>query len=127
MKKIILIIIIVLLAGAGIYFLLQSQVAKQPASTTPKLPSQQTVELPGNNTVIIKNFSFTPHNLTVKKGTTVTWVNQDSVAHTIKSDSFNSNVLNNGDKFEYRFNEPGTYEYSCGIHPSMEDKIIVVK
>jgi plastocyanin len=77
------------------------------------------------NVVAIKNFSFNPDTLTVKAGTTVAWVNEDSVTHTIKSDAFSSGNLGNGQKFEFKFEKAGSFDYSCGIHPSMKGKIIV--
>lgn len=79
------------------------------------------------STVVIQNFTFTPNTLTVKAGTNVTWINQDSAIHDIKSNSgtFSSPDLNNGDKYTYNFTKPGEYSYYCGEHPSMTGKIIV--
>lgn len=79
----------------------------------------------GTDTVAIKNFAFDPQTLTVKAGTTVTWTNEDAVAHNIRSDTFNSQELGKGDTFKSKFDTPGTYEYSCGIHQSMKGTIIV--
>ena len=79
----------------------------------------------GNN-IVISGFSFSPSELNVKVGDTVTWENQDSAVHTVVSTSlFESNVLNKGDKFSFTFAKPGEYSYNCGIHPSMKGKIIV--
>ena len=75
--------------------------------------------------VSIQNFSFSPATLTVKKGATVTWTNNDSAVHTIKSSSFTSGDLSKGDTFQFTFNTPGTFDYACGIHPSMQGKIVV--
>ncbi len=77
------------------------------------------------NTIIIKNFAFDPPTITVSAGTVVKWVNEDSAPHNIKSDSFNSANFNNGESFEFKFNNKGTYDYICGIHPLMKGKIIV--
>ena len=73
----------------------------------------------------IQNYSFTPAALTVQKGATVTWTNNDSAPHQIKSDSFNSSTLSNGQTFSFTFNNAGTFDYSCAIHPSMTGQIIV--
>lgn len=75
--------------------------------------------------VSIQNFAFNPGTLTIKKGETVTWTNNDSVLHQIKSDTFNSNPLSQGQTFSFTFNDTGTFNYSCAIHPSMTGKIIV--
>jgi plastocyanin len=77
-------------------------------------------------TVIIKNFAFNPENLTVKVGTTVTWINEDSVNHTVKSiDDLFKSKLESGQSFNYTFNATGTYNYICDIHPNMQGNIIV--
>ena len=55
--------------------------------------------------VTIQSFSYRPANLTVKKGTSVKWVNNDGVPHTVTSDAFQSGVLNQGNFFQYTFNE----------------------
>ncbi len=81
----------------------------------------------GANGVNIKGFAFSPGALTVKAGTTVTWTNEDSASHTIVSDSgaFSSDSIATGKTFSYTFDTAGTYEYHCGIHPSMKAKIAV--
>lgn len=75
--------------------------------------------------IIIKDSSFTPNSLTIAKGEVVRWVNQDSITHAIKSDTFNSEQIGKGQMFEFRFENLGTYDYICGIHTSMKGRIIV--
>lgn len=75
--------------------------------------------------VTIKNFAFSPATLTVKAGSTVTWTNQDTIAHDVKGDTFQSATLNTGDAFQFTFDKAGTYEYICGLHPTMKGTIIV--
>jgi len=75
--------------------------------------------------VTIKNFAFDPTPLNIKVGTTVTWTNNDTMPHQIKSNSFNSAVLSNGQNFSFTFSTTGQYSYSCAIHPSMHGQIIV--
>lgn len=79
------------------------------------------------STVVIQNFAFTPDTLTVKAGTNVTWINQDSEVHDVTSDSgtFTSPDLNKGDKYTHNFTKSGNYSYYCNEHPSMKGKIIV--
>lgn len=73
----------------------------------------------------IKNFSFNPAILTISKGETVVWTNSDSAPHQIKSDQFSSGMLSNGQSFSFTFNEVGTFNYICSVHPSMMGKVIV--
>ena len=77
--------------------------------------------------VIIDNYSFSPVSLSVKAGTTVTFVNHDDDAHTVDSTQgkFKSSTLNKGDKFEFRFTEAGEYPFYCRFHPKMTGKVIV--
>jgi amicyanin len=77
--------------------------------------------------VKIDNFSFTPQNLTVHAGTTVTWVNKDDVPHTVTSTDkkFKSGALDTDQRFAYTFTAAGTYRYFCSLHPHMTGKIVV--
>ena len=77
--------------------------------------------------VMIDNFVYSPVPLTVKVGTTVTWINHDDIPHTVDSTDkkFKSAALDTDDKFEFRFTEPGEYPFYCRIHPKMTGKIIV--
>ena len=77
--------------------------------------------------VTIDNFSFTPKELTVAAGTTITWVNRDDVPHTVVSPDkkFRSKALDTDDQFSFTFTDAGTYSYFCSVHPVMIGKIIV--
>lgn len=78
--------------------------------------------------VTIGNFTFGPAVLTVKAGTTVTWVNGDDIPHTVVSDdktTFRSKALDTDDRFSFTFAKPGTYPYFCSIHPHMTGKVVV--
>ena len=79
--------------------------------------------------VDIDNYTFTPGDLTVPVGTTVTWVNHDEIPHTVAAAdtprSFKSSGLDTDDKFSFTFAKPGTYTYLCTVHPYMTGKIVV--
>ena len=78
-------------------------------------------------TIKIANFTFDPPTLTVKVGTTVTWVNADDIPHLVtdKDGKFHSSALDTNDKFSQTFSTAGTVEYFCAIHPKMTGKIVV--
>jgi plastocyanin len=78
-------------------------------------------------TASIANFAFSPANLTVPKGTTVTWTNKDSAPHTVTDDggAFSSATLGDGDTFSLRFTSAGTFAYHCAVHPSMTGVVAV--
>src|ERR1700733_4826344 len=79
------------------------------------------------NMVVIKNFDYSPMNLNVAPGTTVTWENLDGEPHTVVSvdGAFRSPALDQDDTFTFRFDKPGTYKYVCSIHPKMMATITV--
>jgi plastocyanin len=81
----------------------------------------------GKAEVKIDNFSFSPVALTVKAGTQITWTNGDDIPHTVVSNghTFKSKVLGTGEKFTFTADKPGTYSYSCSIHPNMTGKVVV--
>jgi plastocyanin len=103
-------------------------ISSQPIQTTaPTTAATQPDEL---NTIAIQNFTFSPANLTIKTGTTVTWMNQDEAVHQIDSDlnipvAFYSDSLAHGASFPFTFTQPGTYTYHCTYHPTMKGTIIV--
>jgi len=72
----------------------------------------------------IANFTFDPLTLTVKAGTTATWVNIHHVVSE-KNGTFRSNALDTDESFTQTFPAAGTIEYFCAIHPRMTGKIIV--
>jgi plastocyanin len=94
--------------------------AATKATTSPTTAQQQAAVAQ----VKIDNFSFMPQVITVAPGTTVTWVNNDDIPHTVVSttDVFKSKALDTDDKFSFTFDKPGTYDYNCSIHPKMTAK-----
>jgi plastocyanin len=78
-------------------------------------------------TVKIHDFAFAPAQLTVKVGTTVTWVNEDDIPHTVVATgkAFRSKALDTNDKFSFTFATPGSYEYFCSLHPHMKATVVV--
>lgn len=134
MKKIIIALIVLIIVGAGTYYLVfnKNSASEAPTYTAPASnnPVTNTTETPTAAivTVSIKNFSFNPPTLTVRTGTKVTWINSDSVSHTVTSDSdnlLNSPTLSPGQSFSFTFTDAGTTSYHCNIHPSMHGKVIV--
>jgi plastocyanin len=78
--------------------------------------------------VKIDNFTFDNAEITVPVGTTVTWVNQDDIPHTVVADdkkTFRSKVLDTDETFSFTFTTPGAFGYFCSIHPHMTGKIVV--
>jgi plastocyanin len=82
----------------------------------------------GGTEVSMEDISFQPAEVTVSAGDTVTWTNNDSAGHDVTADSFSSGepgALANGDTFEHTFEEAGTFDYVCTVHPGMEGTVVV--
>jgi plastocyanin len=120
-NKVIVIVLLIILVIGGFYYFAKNQYQPNLQKATTQ-QSQTNIEA---NTVTIENFAFNPGTLTIKLGTKVTWINQDSTTHKIKADTFNSGDLGQGDKFTFTFTSKGSFDYSCSIHPSMTGKIVV--
>ncbi|RMD57531.1 hypothetical protein D6825_03760 [Candidatus Woesearchaeota archaeon] len=86
---------------------------------------------PSNNAVVvdvkIKDFSYDEPVIEVSAGTAVRFTNEDSVPHTATAtnNAFDTGILRAGEQETIVLNKPGTYTYTCTIHPSMSGKIIV--
>ena len=96
-------------------------------------------------TVAIEGIAYSPAELQVTSGTTLTWTNDDDVLHTVTSGrqaeqgvpgvsdgkdarpdgTFDGQLDGEGTTFEFTFNEPGTYAYYCDIHVGMTGEVVV--
>lgn len=96
--------------------------------------------------VTIENYAFTPSDLTITAGTTITWVNKDSVGHTVTegtsespkapsdrvfdsshgTSGANVTTIPSGRSWSFTFTTPGTYDYYCIPHPYMRGHITVL-
>jgi plastocyanin len=95
-------------------------------AASPALP-QDVATVANTATVTIDNFSFSPETLTIKPGTTVTFVNHDDIPHSIVAvdKAFRSRALDTDDSYEFTFTTAGDFDYFCGLHPHMKAKIVV--
>lgn len=93
----------------------ESQKQAPPPTTTSKAKQDN------QQTVTIQDFRFSPVDLTVQPGTTVTWVNEGDSVHTVTADdeSFDSGRLQPGQTFSHTFESLGTVAYHCEIHRQM--------
>ena len=76
--------------------------------------------------VTIDNFTFTPAELKVKVGDTVTWTNHDDIPHTVVSaGKFRSKTMDTDNSFSFTFTSAGDYKFFCSLHPHMTGMIKV--
>lgn len=69
---------------------------------------------------------FVPASVTVKAGTTVTWMNNDAMAHTVTGNGFQSGNMDYQGTYSHQFNTVGSYDYHCSNHTVMQGTINVV-
>ena len=76
--------------------------------------------------VIMKATSYAPMALTVKRGDTVVWVNEDPFPHTVTSSgAFDSKSIAAGASWKYKPRKAGVYAYTCTFHPNMKGTLTV--
>jgi plastocyanin len=114
-------------AGCSQYGSLTAPAAKGPEPGA--APYNQLA--PALSTVTIVNNSFVPATLSIYPGTKVTWINQDSVRHTVTATGqytgmFQSQPLGTGDTFTYTFGSYGTFPYTSTIDENMNGQIVVL-
>lgn len=97
-----------------------------PAPGGPPAGTASSVTIPVGASTLGRG-GFNPSDLTVAPGTTVTWMNTDSVAHTSTSDAsgWNSGIVSPGGQFSFAFPTAGTFSYHCAIHPGMVGTVVV--
>lgn len=73
---------------------------------------------PNTVTIHMQDFTFVPKTVTIKKGTTVVFINLDNAKHTATSDTgkFDSKDVPPGGSSSFTFNETGTFPYHCEFH-----------
>ena len=75
---------------------------------------------------------YTPSKIVIKQGDSVTWVNEDVAFHSVTSgyydepsEIFDSDYLDPEESFTFIFENIGTYDYFCTLHPWMKGQVIV--
>jgi plastocyanin len=93
--------------------------SNNPTTPTPT-PTAMSVSIPVGARTLGAN-SFVPNPVTVTVGSTVTWINNDTITHDSISDSgvWNSGNIPAGGQFAFTFQSKGTFTYKCTIHPGM--------
>ena len=137
MKKGIIAFVVVIVLAGGAYALTKNNNTKttspnsSSSSSSSQSQSQTKQTATATNNVEISSFKFSPADITVKKGTTVTWTNEDSTAHTVTEtdgkDGPKSSSLNQGQSFTFTYNTVGTFKYNCSIHTDMTGSVTVTE
>jgi plastocyanin len=118
-RIILLMTVATLVVVSTLLFVSASGAHKHPTAKAQKHPTR---------TLLIKNFSFKPANITIKRGTKLRWINKDSTAHTATANngrSFDSGRLGKGQSYTHTFKSVGKKPYHCKIHPDMRASVLV--
>jgi plastocyanin len=109
----------------AIKFLIENNIIVLEEQTPKKKASVANIVIPNGNSKVGNVGFYMPLNLEVERGTTVVWINDDNIEHTIVSQDekgnvvplFNSKALKTGERFTHKFDQAGVYHYFCTIHP----------
>ena len=138
-KIIVAIIVLVLLAGGGVWvFASKNNSSDSNSMGNMDMSKSNNSAASSNpvatNAVTVQNFAFSPASITVKKGTTVTWTNQDATPHPVTEDDntagapgLDSKQLAKGETFSGTFNTVGTFTYHCSLHSNMTGTVTVTE
>lgn len=124
-KEYLIILVILLVAGVGFFALKgnkRNNSSQEVVQETSEARSGESVE---ENTVIYTELGFSPNNLTVEKGTTVTFVNNSgkpmwvaSDPHPVHTDHSAFDQLSGGKEYSFTFGDPGSYRYHNHLVPT---------
>jgi LPXTG-motif cell wall-anchored protein len=98
-----------------------------PDEPARKRKPRPTAKAAASGSVTIADFQFTPAQITIDQGDTVTWTNNGPSAHsaTAPDGGFDTGILPAGESGSHTFNEAGTFSYVCTPHPNMHGTIVV--
>jgi plastocyanin len=121
--------LVVIATALGCSFACAGSYSAAPSSPTPSPTpdgASQAVTIP-TGAEVLGDRAFAPDQVTIVPGTTVTWINTDSVAHTSTSNSsvWSSGSVAPGSRYSFTFETPGTFAYHCSIHPGMVGTVVV--
>jgi LPXTG-motif cell wall-anchored protein len=113
----------------------QPAAALEQAASAPAAPDETARErkrrtaarAAASGSVTIADFQFTPAQITIDQGDTVTWKNNGPTAHsaTAPDGSFDTGIFPAGESRSHTFSEAGTFSYICTPHPNMHGTIVV--
>lgn len=97
----------------------------EPAATTTPSSTQPAADYE----IIISGYAYSPNVLNIEKGEIVRWINKDAVRHDVVSragNELNSPLFGQDESYIHTFDEDGTYDYFCSVHPMMKTATVIV-
>ena len=132
LKKIIIIVIVVVIVISTISFSnfsTEENIEDEDVIVKSDVVMPTKVSRPGCEDI---DRCYVPSLIVVEKGKQVTWVNEDSAFHSVTSgsydsptDLFDSGYLDPYESYAITFDETGTFDYFCTLHPWMKGQVLV--
>ncbi|MFE3799493.1 cupredoxin domain-containing protein [Nocardia tengchongensis] len=128
-------LLVAVVAGALAAGGCSSDTSKPAATSTPAAAASSTAATsagpaaPAAVTVNVTDMKFSPADITIKAGDTVTWKFDDKAPHAVQGIGdvalgINSPIIRKGE-WSHTFTSPGTYRYLCPLHPDMKGTVTV--
>lgn len=130
-----IVVVVVVILGFG-----AAALKKNDNKASSDMPTNSSAEktTPANNTaqesnmVTYKGFAVVQKTIKIKKGTTVTWTNEDNAKHDVTPDTETADfkagdLFGKGETYKHTFNTVGTFSYHCSPHPYMKGNIEVTE
>ena len=131
-----------IIVGGVLVWLIASKASTSNNTSTPNNSTNNTPAATTNNdqvqsgtaAVVMQGEAFSPQTVKVKKGTKVTWTNNDSIGHDVVADDAknaaglpsDNSLFGKGGTYTFTFNSTGTFSYHCAAHPFMTGVVEVV-
>ncbi len=111
--------------GTDVVVFLGFGLSNDDVQTTPAVANTA----PAETAVAILDYSFDGETVEIPVGATVTWTNDGGVIHTTTSTDglWDSGIMSSGEAFSHTFDEAGSFEYICTLHPVMTGTIVVTE
>jgi len=134
-------VLLIMGMGAATLVVIYKQREKQPPTTVqppapqekkyraaPPTLSPEEIEIAKkveDHYVDITASGFEPKEIKIKTHDQVFWTNKDNKDHKIVGEGWGNLTINPGERFLQAFRKPGTYNYSCALHPELKGTVIV--
>lgn len=132
-KKLLIVLILLAVIGGALWVWDNRQIKSAPAKSPDSSYTPDAKNPPvATNQVVIHDYEFTPADITVKKGTTVTWTNKDLVAYTVVEDDGQtggpaSSPIPKDQTYSFKFAKSGLFHYHNSLDPNMTGTVTVTE
>ncbi len=129
-KKLIILVVILAAAAGGVWYWHSHQNSKPITPPGVTYVPSDTNPPTKTNAVTIQNYAFSPADITIKRGSSVTWTNMDLVAYTVTEDDGLSGGPASGpipqnQTYVFKFVKDGLFHYHDSLDPNITGTVTV--